>query len=327
MSNKRSRRVLEPARKSRASLRRHLISVTNKALLAYRQQFRASREAVDPTLLESLRAEFGEAFDGYIDWRDEMYQITYDHMSGYGTRHPGSRYGTNRAAKQRRYFSVGRQCRDDLARILTLDGRRIEEISGLLEFASGYGRVTRFLVTRLDPKRVWVADVNVDALEINSTCFGTTSRLADSGPEDFQCERQFEVVFAGMIFSHFSIDLWASWLRRLYDLVEPSGLLIFSTMSPELLPSDGVNHLIDEDGFWFMPENETAGRLNVASYGNTFVSEGWVNKHIKNHGLGELVEYSARGLADWQDMYMIRKPAEVEPPAQARTPRAGSTAR
>lgn len=96
-------------------------------------------------------------------------------------------------------------------------------------------------------------------------------------------------------------------------------------MSPELLPSDGVNHLIDEDGFWFMPENETAGRLDVASYGNTFVSEGWVSKHIEDHRLGELVGYSAKGLAGWQDVYMIRKPAKVDPPAQVPTPPAGST--
>lgn len=72
--------------------------MTNKALLAYRQSFKGSREAVDPTLLESLRAELGEAFGGYIDWRDEMYQITYDNMSGYGTRLPG--LGTERTGRR-----------------------------------------------------------------------------------------------------------------------------------------------------------------------------------------------------------------------------------
>jgi hypothetical protein len=328
MSNGQVRRViLEPVRRSRRSLRRRFIGVTNGVLLAYHQRFRGGREAVDPALLESLRAEFGEAFGGYIDWRDEMYQITYDNMSGCGTRQPGSRYGTNRSAKQRTYFCVGRRCRDDLAGILALHGRRIEDISGLLEFASGYGRVTRFLVTTLDPKRIWVADVSADALEINSTCFGTTARLAQGRPEDFQCERQFEVVFAGMIFSHFSTDLWVSWLRRLYELVEPSGLLIFSTMGPELLPSDADSHLIDEDGFWFMPENETAGRLDVEGYGNTFVSEGWINKRIEEHGLGELLGRSANGLADWQDLYVIRKPAENEPGVKstgAPPPRAAS---
>ena len=113
-----------------------------------------------------------------------------------------------------------------------------------------------------------------------------------------------------MIFSHFSIDVWNLWLSRLYDLVEPSGLLIFSTMGPELLPREGADrYLLDENGFWFMPENETAGRLEASEYGTTFVSETWVSEQIKLHGVGELIGCYPKGLANWQDIYVVRKSA------------------
>ena len=40
----------------------------------------------------------------------------------------------------------------------------LERVGKILDFASGYGRVTRFLVRDVPPELVWVADVYADGV-------------------------------------------------------------------------------------------------------------------------------------------------------------------
>ena len=290
------------------SARHYVIRNTNKLILLRFRLLRDNREIVDVGLVDSLRAEFEEAFDGFIDSRDEMYQIEYDHITPFGTRSTMALYGEQRRKVQRAYYSYGKRCRDDLGKVLADQGRKLEDISSLLEFLSGYGRVTRFIVTKLPAARVTVSDIEPSAVAMNSRTFGTSPLVSSQHPDQFKCENLFEVVFAGMIFSHFSIDVWHLWLKRLYDLLEPSGLLVFSTMGPGLLPAeDPESYLLDPDGFWFCEDNETAGRLDAVRYGSTWVSEKWVRKQIEDHGIGELCGFYPDGLGAWQDVYVVKK--------------------
>ena len=61
--------------------------------------------------------------------------------------------------------------------------------------------------------------------------------------------------FAGMIFTHFNIETWTRWLTRLASLTQRGGLLVFSTLGPELLTADEKQRRLVREGFWFMEEN------------------------------------------------------------------------
>ena len=83
------------------SARRNIIRLLNQMILLGFRVFRGNREFVDKELVNSLRAEFQEEFDGVIDWRDEMYQIQYDQMTTFGTRSTMALYGEQRSKVQK----------------------------------------------------------------------------------------------------------------------------------------------------------------------------------------------------------------------------------
>ena len=278
---------------------RYVTRLNNRCLLLVFSAVRNNREFVNMKVIKSLRSELGEEFDSFIDCRDEMYHVAYDDYTKLGIR---------RGEIQRRYFRYGKLCRDNLKDIMASQGKVLERVASLLEFPSGYGRVTRFLVTQLSADKITVSDIDLSAVSTNSKIFRTQPLVSSENPTQFVCDQTFEIILVSMLFSHFNIELWRLWLERLYVLLEPEGLLIFSTLGPELLKPEEFVDLLTEDGFWFSKTNETKGRLNVDVYGTTWVSDAWVRKQVKDHDIGELCSYFPKGLAEWQDVYVIKRP-------------------
>ena len=252
------------------------------------------REFVKSTVSRSYRSKYGAGFNAYLDNRDEMYQY-FINTGG----------GRSKIENQERYFSSGEIAFVTLQDILADQGVTLSDVTSLLEFASGYGRITRFLVTMVNPNKITVSDIDYSAIEINAKMFGTQPLVSAEHPADFVCNRTFEVIFVASLFSHLNFGLWHLWLERLYKLLEPGGLLIFSTHGIDHdLPENSIDFLV-EDGFWFRTSNETIGRLDVEVYGTTWVTETWVRKIVRDYGIGKVYSYYQKKL--WrQDIYVIK---------------------
>jgi SAM-dependent methyltransferase len=260
-----------------------------------------TRENVDAAVARPYQLKYGERFIVLLDHRDEMYQ--YFNSSG---------AGNSKIENQRNYFLSGQKALRSLKNILANQGIALPQVTSLLEFASGYGRITRFLVTRINPQKITVSDIDFAAVQSNSATFGTLPLASSEHPSTFVCDRKFEVIFVASLFTHLNHALWILWLQRLYELLEPGGLLIFSTRDLEDYPLNDFIEFV-EDGFAFEKSNETMGRLKVNIYGTTLVKEAWVRKNIQEHGVGELVAYHPRKL--WrQDVYVIRRPDSPQTP-------------
>jgi SAM-dependent methyltransferase len=257
--------------------------------------FMNNREFVDTVITEKYKLKHGERFIASLDQRDEMYK----YFNSVGT-------GKNKTKNQEYYFLSGQKALVSLKNILADQGMSFKDTTSLLEFASGYGRITRFLVTRIAPQKITVSDIDSAAVRFNSATFGTSPLVSTQNPSNFICTRKFQLIFVASLFTHLNYALWVPWLKRLYELLEPGGLLIFSTRD---LQHYSLNDYIEfiEDGFAFEKSNETLGRLKVNTYGTTLVTEGWVRKTIQDHECGELRAYYPHKL--WQqDIYVIKKP-------------------
>jgi SAM-dependent methyltransferase len=256
--------------------------------------FMNNQEFADAAIVESYKSRHGQRFIASLDRRDEMYK----YFNSVGP-------GKNKTKNQEHYFLSGQKALVSFKNILADQGISYKDITSLLEFASGYGRITRFLVTRIAPQKITVSDIDSAAVQFNSTTFGTSPLVSSENPSNFICDRKFQLVFVASLFTHLNHALWVPWLKRLYELLEPGGLLIFSTRN---LQEYSLNDYIEfvENGFAFEKSNETLGRLKVNIYGTTLVTQEWVRKTIQDHGLGELMAYYPRKL--WQqDIYVIKK--------------------
>lgn len=170
----------------------------------------------------------------------------------------------------------------------------------LLDFAAGFGRATRYLIHDHDPRRVWASDILPAAVSFLQLALGDRALPSATRPEDFVCPQRFDAIVAASFFSHLPGATFVPWLRRLYRLLSPSGVLILSVHG-----RDAWRGALDSAGHAFLRVSEI-DELPTAEYGISQVSEAFMTR-----GIGEASDGQAsyrrlpRGLWSYQDVYLI----------------------
>ncbi len=240
-------------------------------------------------LTDALLAELGAAPARAIDARDEMLGFLAAAQAG------------DRERGLCQYFRSGASIADSLGQVLRWRFGETGRPVRVLDFASGYGRITRFLVREIPPERVWVADVYAEGVRFQEERFGVHGLVSTVRPEDFSCGERFDAILVTSLFTHLPEERFVAWLRVLLGLLEPGGMLAFSAHSPAVLPP-GVE--MPEGGFLFQETSES-GSLDTSDYGSTWVTEGFVRAALeKAAGAGASLHRIDRGLCNFQDLYL-----------------------
>jgi SAM-dependent methyltransferase len=193
----------------------------------------------------------------------------------------------------------------------------------MLDFASGYGRLTRLLVHEHLADEITVADILEGGMAFQAAQFGVRSLLSTTDPAQFEAPERYDLIFVASLFTHLPPATFTSWLRRLADLLEPEGLLIFSVHDEDLTP-DPV------EGIRFESQSESRV-LDVEEYGTTWVTEEYVRRQVSGIGQaaasgrgGQRADWACvrlpRALSDWQDVYVI-SPAPIAEGRPRRVPK------
>ncbi|MFN7960634.1 MAG: class I SAM-dependent methyltransferase [Thermoanaerobaculia bacterium] len=207
------------------------------------------------------------------------------------------------------YFRSGLLAHQTLCRLLAWRFGSVAATPSLLDFASGFGRTTRFLVRELAPERIAITEIKADAVEFQRQRFGVQAYLTTTSPESLPEDRQFGAVFAASFFTHLPERTFRPWLERLYRLVDDGCLFLFSTMGKELLPA-GTS--LPPSGIHFERVSESAV-LSLDDYGTAWVSEDFVRGALAEISGGKAtVAHLPRGLWHFQDLYVVVKgPADL----------------
>ncbi len=199
------------------------------------------------------------------------------------------------------YFRQGAEINDVIQQLLKWKYPQAKENIKFLDFASGYGRVTRFLVTNLPASNVWVSDIHAEAVAFQQRTFGVRGLSSYSDPRELDCALRFDVIFVGSLFTHLPAERFRQWLRRLFDLLEPSGVLAFSVHGEDLRQD------IPETGILFVPVSESR-TLNTSEYGATTVTEDFVRSMIEAAaGPGKRYKRLIRAMCDEHDIYVVSR--------------------
>jgi len=143
----------------------------------------------------------------------------------------------------------------------------------VLEFASGFGCVSRHLVKQRGYK-ITACDIHSSAVSFLARTIGVEALQSEHKPESFRPSKAYDVVFALSFFSHMPDATWARWLSVLFRAVKPGGLLIFTTQGRKSARFFG-DPALDKSGYWFRPDSEQKD-LDTSEYGQTIVSPGYV---------------------------------------------------
>ena len=236
------------------------------------------------------KVKYPESFKSGISVRDEMYLYALNNAKG------------DRAEAGLRYYRNGSRIMDVVRDIIVRYRGGCDRLDSFLDFACGYGRLTRFGIQEMPPAKIWVSDIDAAAVKFQIGQFGVNGIVSTTNPQDYHPTDRFDVILASSFFSHVPEKTFAGWLQKLYSLLSDNGLLIFSVHDWTLFPGKMVGEV------HFIPQSESQF-LDGQEYGTTYVRESFVRKAIGQCGE---VKYQrrSRGLCGHQDLYIIDKQSD-----------------
>ena len=188
--------------------------------------------------------------------------------------------------------------------VLALSAGRLGGARGigrLLDFACGYGRLTRWLAAELGAHRLVVSDIVAPAVEFQRARFGVEGFVSTARPEDLPCHERFDLVWVGSLFTHLPEPAFRAWLARLAELVGERGLLAFTTLDMSLSPE---SRDLAGSGHRFAPTSESRV-LDREAYGTAWVTPGYVARAVAGLAGDWQLRRVARGVCDYQDLVLV----------------------
>jgi SAM-dependent methyltransferase len=173
----------------------------------------------------------------------------------------------------------------------------------VLEFAAGYGRVTRHLVREIAPRTLVASDIHPEAIPFLRR-MGCEAFQSCATPEDLECTRRFDFIFVLSLFSHLPDALFARWLTALRKLLKPAGYLMFTTHGHAAMAKvPELSRVLDENlGYGYLPNSDQED-LPAEIYGTTMVTPDYVRRQIAAAGLRER-SFAAEEWWDFQDEWI-----------------------
>jgi cyclopropane fatty-acyl-phospholipid synthase-like methyltransferase len=202
------------------------------------------------------------------------------------------------------YFEDGGHSAAKLAGLLTELGiQHASDKLKLLEFASGYGMVTRQLI-KCPQFDVVSCDIHQDAMDFLADKLAVKTMLSVKSPEQFSPSDKYDVVFALSFFSHMPKRTWGRWLKALYGTLRAPGYLVFTThgLKSKRLSGDEI----PADGFWFAPHSEQKD-IETAEYGDAMTTPDFVIGEIYRQTRAPIVSYKHGGWWGHQDVWIIKR--------------------
>lgn len=261
--------------------------MAHHAAVAERAVSLAHRTASPHPLLAALGLSTGRC-NLNVHAGDEM-------LIHYGNIHPGD---PGRALFL--YFDSGRRIWEAMWALLRWRFGEPGPDFPVLDFASGYGRVTRFAVLDLPAERLRVADISAAGVRFQEEQLGVRGIVSHADPQGFEPGETFDAVLASSLFTHLPEASFKAWLRRLWSLLRPGGMLVFSVHGEEVvLPGREM----PASGFLFDPQSEIDA-LPGEQYGTTWVSEAFVRGVLHEIAPGGSAHRIPRGLLRFQDVWV-----------------------
>jgi 2-polyprenyl-3-methyl-5-hydroxy-6-metoxy-1,4-benzoquinol methylase len=202
-----------------------------------------------------------------------------------------------------KYLQIGFEARNQLKNVIeqTLGG--FDKINSFLDFASGHGRLTRFLVHDIDPKKMHICEIKEDALNFQSEQFGVNTIQSTISPNDFETTQQYDLIFVGSLFTHLDKSSFEGWLVKLSQILSNNGVLIFTTHNQR--SKSEFEYIQYSEDIMF---TEIDGTLsNADQYGTSFVSESFVRNVLGEYFDQNNVIRKSLGWNNSQDIFIASK--------------------
>jgi SAM-dependent methyltransferase len=196
------------------------------------------------------------------------------------------------------YFSSGKNDAEQVARLIYSLG--LTEQSRILEFASGYGRVSRHMTSF----NLTSSDIHEEANLFTRDSIGLPTLQSTLDPDLLETNEKFDFIFVLSLFSHLPDNLFGKWLNRLIEMLLPGGFLMFTTHG-ELGSSPDLRDSLSSNGIGYLAISDQHD-LSLEMYGSTIVTPEYVVARIKECRNAHLHSFQAGAWWRLQDQWIVR---------------------
>src|ERR1700722_2728787 len=167
------------------------------------------------------------------------------------------------------YFRAGIEINKAIRQFVRWKFGTPDKIETFLDFASGYGRSTRFTIADLLAEKVWAADILKGAATFQQEQFHVNTLQATTDPDFLHSPVQYDCIFVCSLFTRLPERTFTRWLTKFFSFLKPDGLLIFSVRGVALVAKDTS---MPRQEIYFTPTSEIA-ELQAEDYGSAMVTE------------------------------------------------------
>lgn len=226
-----------------------------------------------------------------------------DHLVEYIVTHSPRALENGYRAGLLEYFAGGQHDAAQLLRLMDSLGHARD--ASVLEFASGYGRVTR----HIGLPNFMAADIHEEAVSFLRDRMSVNAVQSAMSPDEFEPGRTFDFIFVMSLFSHLSDDVFGPWLRRLFALLNPGGHLMFTTYGAGAADNPLLTSSMPQEGTAVFHEQHTdQPDLESSTYATMVVTPGYVRRKIEEYTGGEIVSFTEKNWWLSQDEWVVAKP-------------------
>lgn len=227
----------------------------------------------------------------------------HDHIFG----HLVARLSSNDDMKMfealKHYFENGaanaQQVRDCMTQLGLAKSARV------LEFASGYGRVTR----HLRDLNFVACDIHPEAVDFCKGTLGVEAIPSAAAPEDWKPSEKFDFIFAISLWSHLPDGLFQRWLSSCCAVLKPGGYLMFSSHGAHaaMIVPELADLVKDGQEYGYLDGSDQKD-LDPSIYGSTVALPSYVIRAIYGATNARVVSFKPAGWWGLQDEWIIQVP-------------------
>jgi SAM-dependent methyltransferase len=211
------------------------------------------------------------------------------------------------------YLRVGVVAKTSIEHALSTAGITIDDVRTVLDWGCGCCRIMRHWAPQFGSTSFTGTDIDTAMIEWDRANVAGVRFAVNGAKPPLPCrDGEFELVYGVSVFTHLDESMQAAWLDELHRVLAPGGVLVLSTHGPSVFEQHRESFsaaevaAFTERGFVYV--RNIADGVLPDWYQTSFQTRAHVERTFGRRF--DVVDHLDRGMADFQDLVICRKPAQ-----------------